>query len=183
MKDYSPLALFAPVQNLSFLCAFASLADVAKGGDGAKSALREIFSVQVFPECVVPAGLDTAEQRWIDDQSSNRVDQVHINRREAADVFDIDGEIVAVGGRCFHQGVECCRVSGPIEHLEQLLILETVNDSEESVFGAGWHERIRTVGSRQAVSERFARGNSRFAIPTKDFTNGKADIEQQTDCR
>ena len=25
------------------LCAFASLADVAKGGDGAKSALREIF--------------------------------------------------------------------------------------------------------------------------------------------
>ena len=29
------------------LCAFASLADVAKGGDGAKSALREIFSVLV----------------------------------------------------------------------------------------------------------------------------------------
>ena len=27
------------------LCAFASLADVAKGGDGAKSALRQIFSV------------------------------------------------------------------------------------------------------------------------------------------
>jgi hypothetical protein len=28
---------------VSNLCAFASLADVAKGGDGAKSALREIF--------------------------------------------------------------------------------------------------------------------------------------------
>ena len=28
---------------LFYLCAFASLADVAKGGDGAKSALREIF--------------------------------------------------------------------------------------------------------------------------------------------
>jgi hypothetical protein len=27
----------------SSLCAFASLADTAKGGDGAKSALREIF--------------------------------------------------------------------------------------------------------------------------------------------
>jgi hypothetical protein len=27
------------------LCAFASLADEAKGGDGAKSALRETFSV------------------------------------------------------------------------------------------------------------------------------------------
>jgi len=28
--------------SASYLCAFASLADVAKGGDGAKSALREI---------------------------------------------------------------------------------------------------------------------------------------------
>jgi hypothetical protein len=32
------------VFNFSFLCVFAALADVAKGGDGAKSALREIFS-------------------------------------------------------------------------------------------------------------------------------------------
>jgi hypothetical protein len=37
------------------LCAFASLADVAEEGDGAKSALREIFSAFVsfviFPYC------------------------------------------------------------------------------------------------------------------------------------
>jgi hypothetical protein len=34
---------------LSFLCAFASSADVAKGGDGAKSALREIFLCFLTP--------------------------------------------------------------------------------------------------------------------------------------
>ncbi len=36
-----------------YLCAFASLADVAKGGDGAKSALREILGLwlpQIFLE-------------------------------------------------------------------------------------------------------------------------------------
>jgi hypothetical protein len=36
----STFAVRAPLN----LCAFASLADVDKGGDGAKSALREIFS-------------------------------------------------------------------------------------------------------------------------------------------
>jgi hypothetical protein len=34
---------FARILSLFFLCAFASLADVAKEGDGAQSALREIF--------------------------------------------------------------------------------------------------------------------------------------------
>jgi hypothetical protein len=39
------LRLFAAIPlSPSFLCAFASSADVAKGRDGAKSALREIFS-------------------------------------------------------------------------------------------------------------------------------------------
>jgi hypothetical protein len=70
-------------------------------------------------------------------------------------------------------------VSGPIEHLEQLLVLETVNHSEETVFGAGCYERIRTVISRHALSERFARGDRPLSIPTEEFTGGKADIEQQ----
>jgi hypothetical protein len=43
------------------LCVFASLADIAKGGDGAKSALREILYslVAVRPPCdsVVKIGL------------------------------------------------------------------------------------------------------------------------------
>ena len=42
----------APVQNPSPLCGFAALADEAKGGDGAKSALREIFlACVIFPGC------------------------------------------------------------------------------------------------------------------------------------
>jgi hypothetical protein len=32
-----------PISISSFLCGFAALADVAKGGDGAESAWREIF--------------------------------------------------------------------------------------------------------------------------------------------
>jgi hypothetical protein len=37
------LRSFAAIESPSYLRAFAVLADVAKGGDGAKSALREFF--------------------------------------------------------------------------------------------------------------------------------------------
>jgi hypothetical protein len=44
----------------------------------------------VFAECLVPASTDTTQEGRIDDQFPKRIDQCHVERREAADVADID---------------------------------------------------------------------------------------------
>lgn len=41
-------------------------------------------------ECLIPASTDTVQERRIDDQFPKRVDQCHVELREAAYAADID---------------------------------------------------------------------------------------------
>jgi hypothetical protein len=48
------------------------------------------ISTSACAECLVPASTDTMQEGRIDDQLPERVDQRHVERRQAADLADID---------------------------------------------------------------------------------------------
>ena len=50
----------------------------------------EYLHVSLCAECLVPASTDTMQERRVDDQFPKRIDQCHVERREAADVADVD---------------------------------------------------------------------------------------------
>src|SRR6266542_5529612 len=47
------------------------------------------ISTSACAECLVPASPDTVQEGWINDQFPKRVDQCHVERREAAYTADI----------------------------------------------------------------------------------------------
>ena len=59
--------------------------------------------ISACAECLVPSSTDTAQERRIDDQFSKRVDQSHVEGREAAYAADIDPEVESVSSRCLDQ--------------------------------------------------------------------------------
>src|SRR5580704_10673776 len=57
-------------------------------------------------ERLIPASADTTQERGIDNQFAERVDQGDVNRREAPDARHIDTEIEAIGIRRFDEGAQ-----------------------------------------------------------------------------
>jgi hypothetical protein len=73
----------------------------------------------------------------INDQFPKRVNQCHVERREAAYAADIDPEIEPVGSRCLDQGAQRRSVGCPIDQLDELLVFEAVDDAEKPISRAG----------------------------------------------
>jgi hypothetical protein len=73
------------------------------------------------------------QQGGIDDQFPNRVDQCHVERREAAHAADIDASIEPVASRCLDQGGQRRSVGCSIDQLEELLVFEAVDYAEEPI--------------------------------------------------
>ena len=85
-----------------------------------------------WTECLIPASADTAQERRIDDQFAEGVDQGHIERRKATYTADIDSEIETVTVRGLDQGAQRRSVGCPIDQLNELLVFEAVDDREEA---------------------------------------------------
>ena len=55
---------------------------------------KKTFAWNISPsacaECLIPASTDTMQEGRIDDQFPKRIDQCHVERREAADAADVD---------------------------------------------------------------------------------------------
>ena len=49
-----------------------------------------VWSATYCAECLIPASADTVQEGRIDDQFPKRVDERHVEWREAADIADID---------------------------------------------------------------------------------------------
>src|SRR4026208_2150132 len=79
----------------------------------------------------IPAGANAAQQRRIDDQPAERVNQGHVERRQAAAPAPGPCEIQAVGGFGFDQGAQGTAVDGAVGDLEQLLVCEAIYGPEE----------------------------------------------------
>ena len=43
-----------------------------------------------FTECLIPASTDTTQERWIDDHFPKRIDNCHVEWREAVHALDIN---------------------------------------------------------------------------------------------
>src|SRR5882757_6493629 len=79
----------------------------------------------------------STQEGGIDDQSPKRVDQSHVEWREAAYAADIDPEIEPVSRRCLDQGAQRRGVGCPIDQLDELLVFEAVDDAEKPISRAG----------------------------------------------
>ena len=76
----------------------------------------------------------------IDEQFPKRIDQCHVEGREAAYVADIDPEVESVSSRCLDQGAQRRSVDCPIDKLDELLVFEAVDDAEEPISRAGYDQ-------------------------------------------
>ena len=73
------------------------------------------------------------QERGIDDKFPKRVDQCHVEGREAAYAADIDSEVESVSSRCLDQSTQRRGVGCPIDQLNELFVSEAVDDSEEPI--------------------------------------------------
>ena len=122
------------LSSLSYLCAFASLADVAKGGDGAKSALREIFPIFISNCC--PPMSDIIELNngfYIHAESSLVEIQTRVLMRgDLFAVFDRCGDFPALGlggyGLFFNDSRHLSRSRLRLANASFLLLNSTVTE-------------------------------------------------------
>src|SRR5262244_3511151 len=92
-------------------------------------------------EGLVPGRTNAAQERRIDDQLAERVDQGHVEGRQAPNVAHVNAEVEAIGIGLFHEGAQRRGVGRTVAQLEKLLVLEAVYDSEMSLACAGRRER------------------------------------------
>src|SRR5271167_1434740 len=114
------------------------------------------------PEGFVPPRADGAKERRIDEQFAKRVDQGHVDRREATDAAHVDAKIEAVPVCRFDKGAQRCGVGGTVDQLKKLLVLEAVYDAEKSfarTAGARDLERSAVVMRVTKVSHAVAAGS------------------------
>jgi hypothetical protein len=76
----------------------------------------------------------------VDDQLAERVNESHVDRREATDAAHVNGEVKTVRVWRFDKGAQRGSVSRTVDQLEELLVLETVYDAEESFACARWNQ-------------------------------------------
>jgi hypothetical protein len=98
--------------------------------------------LSVCAECLIPAGADAAQERRIDDQLAERVNQGHVDRREAANVPHVDAEIEPVAICRFGKGAQRGGVGGAVDKLEELLVFEVVHDAEKTFTHARWRKGL-----------------------------------------
>jgi len=128
---------------------------------------------------LIPAGADGAKQRRIHDQLAERVDQGHVDGREATDAAHINSEIEAVPISRFDKGAQRCGVGGTVDQLEELLVLEAVYDAEKSFARAHWRKGLRAIGDCQTRCEGFPGGCGRLAIPAKQPADEETDVQER----
>src|SRR4029434_3176786 len=124
----------------------------------------------------MPLRADSAKECRIDDQLAERVDQGHVDRREATDAAHVYAEIETVPVCRFDEGAQRCGVSGAVDQFKELLVLEAVYDVEESLARARWHKRPKAIGDGQARCEGFPGGCGRLAIPAKQPADEETDV-------
>src|SRR5271169_1696403 len=131
------------------------------------------------PEGFVPPRADGAKERRIDEQFAKRVDQGHVDRREATDAAHVDAKIEAVPVCRFDKGAQRCGVGGTVDQLKKLLVLEAVYDAEKSFARTRWCKRPGAIGGRHARYEGFPCGCGRLAVPAKQPADGEADVQER----
>src|SRR5713101_7127751 len=104
-------------------------------------------------ELVHPGGVDGAEQRGIDDEASERIDESHVRRGDAADGSHVDRPVEAVAGGLLHERVGRNGVNRRVPDLARRLARECVQGAKGSVGGAGRHERSLPIRLRESVVE------------------------------
>jgi hypothetical protein len=97
-------------------------------------------------EGLVPGRANAAQERRIDDQLAERVDEGHVHGRQGANAPHVNAEIEAVGISRFDEGAQGCGVGSSVDHLEKLLVLEAIHDAEESLARAGRRKGSRAIG-------------------------------------
>ena len=107
---------------------------------------------------MIPSGVHAAQERRIDDQLTEWVDQGHVDRREATDAAHVNAEIKAVRVRGFDEGAQRCGVGGTIYQLKELLVLEAVYDAEKSLARARWRKGPGAIGGCHSLCEGFPGG-------------------------
>ena len=128
---------------------------------------------------MIPAGADGAKQRRINDQLAERVDQGHVDGREATDAAHINSEIEAVPISRFDKGAQRWGVGGTVDQLEELLVLEALYDAEKSFARARWRKGLRAIGDCQTRCEGFPRGCGRLTIPAKPPADEETDGQER----
>jgi hypothetical protein len=134
-------------------------------------------------EGAVPGRANAAQERRIDDQLAERVDEGHVQRRQAADAAHVHGEIEAVGTRRFDEGAQRGGVGGTVGQLEELLVLEAVHHSEGALARAGRQQGLRAIGGRQTGCEGLPHRGARLPIPTEESTDEETDVQEGADDR
>jgi len=136
-----------------------------------------------WAEGLIPLRADAAQEGRIDDQLPEGVNQGHVDRREAADAAHINAKIEAVRICSFHKGAQRCGMRSPVDQLKELLILEAVDDAEESLACARQREGPGAIVGCQARCESLPGACSRFTIPTKEPADEETHAHQRAHAR
>src|SRR4030095_15441284 len=119
-------------------------------------------------EEATPRLLNAAQERGIDDPRAERVDEGHVDGRQAADRAHVHPEIKAIGRSPFDERAHRRGVGGPIPDLEQLLVLEPVNHPERALAPPRRREGSRPIGGGQTSGEGLPRRRVALPIPTEE---------------
>jgi len=102
-----------------------------------RAALCHVLMFSVCAECLIPPNTDATQQRRIDDHFPKRIDQSHVERREAAYAADVNPKIETVASRRLDQGAQRRSVDCSIDQLDELLVFEAVHNAEKPILRSG----------------------------------------------
>src|SRR5262245_55791563 len=130
-------------------------------------------------EGVLPRRANPAQERWVDDELAEWVDESHVYRRPSGDVPHVNADVEAVGSSRFDEGAQRCGMDDTVDQLEKLFVLEAVHDSEGPFARARWHKGLREISGCQPGRESLSDGCVRLVIPTEEAADGETDVQER----
>src|SRR5215470_16361340 len=127
---------------------------------------------------LVPARTHASQERGIDNPFPKRVDQRHVEGREAAYITHVYAKIEAVGIFSLDQSAQGRGMGGAVDYLQELLIGKAVDHAEESLGGTHGGQGLRTISGRQLRGEGLPGHWGRFPIPAENPADHKTHLEQ-----